>query len=224
MNFKQLALKTLGFLLILTIGFSACKDKTDNPTPGGGDDVAQKDTVIEITTDFGVMYMYMYKGTPIHRQNFHKLVSEKFYDGTEFHRIIPGFMIQGGDPFTKDDDRTNDGQGGPGYTIKAEIDSSLYKHVLGAVAAARIGNATNPQRASSGCQFYVVVSESGTKHLNGEYTVFGRVIKGIEVAENIVQQPRSASSNLPNDRIKMTMKLIPKTKAEIKTEFSFNAE
>ena len=74
----------------------------------------------------------MYKGTPLHRANFHKLVKEGFYNDTEFHRIIPNFMIQGGDPLSKDADRSNDGTGGPGYTIPAEIDTDKYTHVLGA--------------------------------------------------------------------------------------------
>lgn len=227
-------MKKFIYILAVTgfaLGFYSCSDDAD-PTPvdtvddnknNEPKDTIPKDTLIEVTTDFGVMYMYMYKGTPIHRANFHKLVSEGFYNGTEFHRIIPNFMIQGGDPNSKDDDRTNDGFGSPGYTLPAEIDTSKYKHDLGAVAAARIGGSTNPDKRSSGSQFYIVVSEAGTKSLNNEYTVFGKVIQGTDVSAEIVTQPRN-SNNLPNTRIPMTMKLISKTPKEILDEFGFEVE
>lgn len=229
-------MKGLYYILLvgtLAIGYTSCKDDKPNTDPIDNTnntpqdttqkDTVLKDTIIELSTDFGTMYLYMYKGTPLHRANFHKLVSEGFYDKTEFHRIIPNFMIQGGDPLSKDDNRSNDGTGGPGYTIKAEIDTSKYKHDLGAVAAARIGDTQNPERRSSGSQFYIVVSEPGTKHLNNAYTVFGKVIKGVNVAQTIVVQPRN-SNNLPNTRIPMTMKLIEKTPAEILDEFGFVTE
>ncbi len=181
------------------------------------------DTLIEVTTDHGTMIMYMYKGTPIHRANFHKLVGEGFYNGTEFHRIIPNFMIQGGDPLSKDNDRTNDGTGGPGYTLPHEIDTNKYKHVVGAVAAARLGDNVNPDKRSSGSQFYISVSEPGTRGLNGNYTVFGQVIQGQEAADKIVVQGRIAQ-NRPKERIPMNMKFIIKTPEEIKSEYGFEVE
>ena len=101
------------------------------------------------------MVIRLYDETPAHRDNFKKLVAEGFYDGATFHRIIAGFMIQGGDPNSKDDDPYNDGQGGPGYTIPAEFNPNLY-HKRGALAAARQGDQVNPERRSSGSQFYVV--------------------------------------------------------------------
>lgn len=106
----------------------------------------------EIVTPKGRMVVRLYDETPQHRDNFRKLAAEGFYDGTLFHRVIRRFMIQGGDPNSKDDDPGNDGQGGPGYRIPAEIVPGLY-HKRGALAAARDNN---PQKASSGSQFYIV--------------------------------------------------------------------
>jgi cyclophilin family peptidyl-prolyl cis-trans isomerase len=99
-------------------------------------------------------------------------------------------MIQGGDPNSKDDDRSNDGQGGTGYTIPAEI---KLNHDKGSVAAARLGDPINPKRESSGCQFYIVTGEAS--HLNGQYTVFGKVIKGMDVADKIQKVKRDANDN-----------------------------
>ncbi len=148
--------------LILILGFgagiSSCTD--DDETPEGTPNVTFD--VIELNTSFGSMYVHLYDATPQHRDNFLKLVNEGFYDSTEFHRIIPLFVIQGGDPNSKDEDRTNDGTGGPGYTIPAEIDSANFKHIFGAIGAARLGNTTNPERRSSGSQFYIVTNPDGT--------------------------------------------------------------
>ncbi len=109
----------------------------------------------EIATPKGRMVIRLYDETPKHRDNFAKLVSEKFYDGTTFHRVMEEFMIQGGDPLSKDDDPLNDGTGGPGYTIDAEIRPLLY-HKKGALASARQPDQVNPERKSSGSQFYIV--------------------------------------------------------------------
>lgn len=114
--------------------------------------------------------------------NFKKLVREKFYDGTYFHRVIPGFMIQGGDPNTKNADPNDDGIGGPGYTIPAEI---KLLHVRGAVATARLGDGGNPQRASSGSQFFIDVAPQRSLDQGG-YTVFGQVISGMDAVDKIV--------------------------------------
>jgi cyclophilin family peptidyl-prolyl cis-trans isomerase len=216
-------LKGILVLMVATMLLFSCKDDTvTTTTPPDPED---KDTLVELTTDHGTMILYMYRGTPLHRANFHKLVGQGFYDDTEFHRIIPNFMIQGGDPLSKDSDRSNDGTGGPGYTVPAEIDVNKYTHVLGAVAAARLGDATNPTRASSGSQFYIVVSEAGTVSLNGKYTVFGKVIQNSTVAETIVQQPRiDTQTNRPKARIKMQMKFIFKTVAEIKADYGYDVE
>ncbi|MBI1798121.1 MAG: peptidylprolyl isomerase [Candidatus Eisenbacteria bacterium] len=119
--------------------------------------------------------------------NFRKLVKEGFYDGTYFHRVIPGFMIQGGDPNTKNADPNDDGVGGPGYTVPAEI---KLKHLRGSVATARLGDGGNPKRDSSGSQFFIDVREQPSLDAGG-YTVFGEVISGMDAVDRIV--------NLAND-------------------------
>jgi cyclophilin family peptidyl-prolyl cis-trans isomerase len=150
----------------------------------------ESDKVI-LETSLGNMTIELYpKDAPQHVANFKKLVKSKFYEGTTFHRVIAGFMIQGGDPNSKDDDRSNDGQGGPGYTIPAEISR---KHEKGAVASARLGDQMNPKRESSGSQFYIVTGQAS--HLDGQYTVFGKVIKGMDVADKIQKVKRDANDN-----------------------------
>lgn len=141
--------------------------------------------VVEMKTNMGTMKIKLYNATPKHRDNFVKLVKEGFYDGVKFHRVIPGFMVQGGDPLSKTDTtRMNWGTGGPGYTVEAEFVPELH-HCKGAVAAARLGDMANPRRASSGSQFYIVQDEMGCRHLDGQYTVYGQVIEGIEVVDKI---------------------------------------
>ena len=130
---------------------------------------------------------------PGHVKNFKDLAEKEFYDGTTFHRVIPGFMIQGGDPNTKSDDRSTHGMGGPGYTIKAEFSST--PHTRGVLSMAR---SQDPD--SAGSQFFVVVKDSS--FLDNQYTVFGRVTKGMEVVDKIVSVPRDGGDN-PNDRIEM---------------------
>ena len=110
----------------------------------------------EITTRLGSIVVELYDDTPQHRDNFAKLADEGFYDGTTFHRLIASFMVQGGDPNSKNGDPMDNGQGGPGYTVPAEIDYSRY-HKRGALAGARQADAVNPLRASSGSQFYIVL-------------------------------------------------------------------
>lgn len=195
--------------LTLTLSFVACKEDEETITEN-----AQTFEVLELSTDFGQMYIHLYDETPLHKANFDSLVRAGFYDSTEFHRCIRNFMIQGGDPNSKDDNRGNDGTGGPGYTVAAEIDSSKFKHTYGALAAARTGNSGNPERRSSGSQFYIVNNVNGTPHLDGEYTTFGMVLSGIEVATTIAKQPQN-SSNLPNERIKMVMKYAELTQAQL---------
>ena len=195
--------------LTLTLSFVACNEDEETITEN-----AQTFEVLELSTDFGQMYIHLYDETPLHKANFDSLVRAGFYDSTEFHRCIRNFMIQGGDPNSKDDNRGNDGTGGPGYTVAAEIDSSKFKHTYGALAAARTGNSGNPERRSSGSQFYIVNNVNGTPHLDGEYTTFGMVLSGIEVATTIAKQPQN-SSNLPNERIKMVMKYAELTQAQL---------
>lgn len=163
------------------------------------------DTLAVIETAYGTMRIQLYRQTPLHRANFLKLAKEGFFDGTTFHRVVPGFVIQGGDPNSKDSDPSNDGMGGPGYTIPAEIRPEL-KHIRGAVGAARLGDNINPSRASNGSQFYIVVAEQGTPFLDGSYTVFGQVIEGIEVADKIVAVERDGRDR-PLQNISMKVRL-----------------
>jgi peptidyl-prolyl cis-trans isomerase B (cyclophilin B) len=120
----------------------------------------EKDYVVTIKTEYGDMIAVLYNETPLHKANFIKLANEHFYDSLLFHRIIDGFMIQGGDPDSKNAAPGKMlGQGGPGYTVPAEFNTKLF-HEKGALSAARLGDAQNPQKASSGSQFYIV---QGTK-------------------------------------------------------------
>ncbi len=121
----------------------------------------------------------------MHKANFEKLAKSGFYDGLLFHRVINGFMIQGGDPLTKDPANADRfGTGGPGYTIPAEFVPE-HRHIKGAIAAARRGDAANPKKESSGSQFYIVQNEQTCAQLDGEYTVFGETIEGLDVIDKI---------------------------------------
>lgn len=155
--------------------------------------------VAVIETKFGKMVIRLLEAdAPRHVESFKKLAREGFYNGTTFHRIIPGFMIQGGDPVSKDPaKRMMHGTGGPGYNIPAEF--SERKHIRGIVSAAR---SQDPN--SAGSQFFICVKDS--PWLDGSYSIFGEVIEGMDVADKIVEQPRDQRDN-PQDRIevKITM-------------------
>jgi len=166
---------------------------------------AKREDVVTITTEMGTIDLILSDKTPLHKANFLKLAKGKFYDSTTFHRVIDGFMVQGGDPNSKDKDPNNDGNGGPGYTIPAEFDASL-KHDAGAVAAARMGDNVNPKKESSGSQFYIVEGKDGAHFLDNNYTVFGRVIKGQDVVERIAEQ-RKNPMDRPLKDIKMTVRV-----------------
>ena len=117
---------------------------------------SKKQTKVSISTSYGDMTLVLYNETPRHRDNFIKLVKSGFYDGTLFHRVIAGFMIQGGDPDSKTAKKGQMlGNGGPGYTVPAEFNKK-FTHKRGALSAARMGDGSNPQKASSGSQFYIV--------------------------------------------------------------------
>ena len=197
---KKLLL-TLLSLFMLTAGWA--KKKNNN-------------TVI-IETTHGNITVELYENTPKHSTNFMKLVEDGFFDSTLFHRVIPEFMIQGGDPGSKTAPPGQPlGDGDVGYRIDAEINDSNFHHI-GALAAARDNN---PNKSSSGCQFYIVVgktftdeqldqlskrtgrtytpaqrevykTQGGTPHLDGNYTVFGRVLEGMDVVKKIVMEPRN---------------------------------
>jgi peptidyl-prolyl cis-trans isomerase B (cyclophilin B) len=153
-----------------------------------------------LKTKFGEMEIVLFPDlAPKHVESFLKLTKSGFYNGTIFHRILPGFMIQGGDPLTKDPaNRNKYGTGGPGYTVPAEF--SKVVHEIGILSAARTQDPN-----SAGSQFFIMVDKA--PHLDGQYTVFGEVVKGIEVAETIVNQPRDLRDN-PVERIEMTIEVM----------------
>ena len=197
---------------------------------------SQERRMVLISTSFGDMMVELYNETPQHRDNFIKLVEERFYDGTLFHRVIPNFMIQGGDPNSRGAaPNIQLGNGGPGYTIPAELVDRLF-HKKGVLAAARLSDAVNPKKESSGSQFYLVqgqvyteeklrsfglrsgkkftgeqiknyVTIGGAPHLDGAYTVFGEVVKGLEVIELIANQKRD-KNNRPLKDVEVSIRLI----------------
>lgn len=148
--------------------------------------------VIE-TTLGNIELEFLEDKAPGHAKNFKDLAKKGFYDGTTFHRVIPGFMIQGGDSNSKSEDRSKHGMGGPGYTIKAEFNNT--PHDRGILSMAR---SQNPD--SAGSQFFIVVKNS--HFLDNQYTVFGKVIKGMDVVDKIVSVPRDSRDN-PNERVEM---------------------
>jgi peptidyl-prolyl cis-trans isomerase B (cyclophilin B) len=164
---------------------------------------AQMQSNAIIKTKFGEMEIQFFPDVaPKHVENFITLAKSGFYNGTIFHRVIPGFMIQGGDPNTKDPNKTSEyGMGGPpGAKLKAEFNDKPHKR--GVVSMARSGHPD-----SAGSQFFIVVKDS--PQLNRQYTAFGEVIKGMEVADQIVNSPRGAN-DLPKERIDMTVTIVEK--------------
>ena len=235
--------KAIVYCIILSIiALASCsspkKVKTEeaSATKGANDQTSQnnntqKMTKVLLKTTFGDITVALYDDTPKHKANFIKLVNDKFYDGVLFHRIIKGFMIQGGDPNSKTAKAGQRlGDGDVGYTIPAEFVSGHY-HKRGALAAAREGDQVNPQKASSGCQFYIVdgtvydndkmtmiaqrtgktftpeqvqayTTVGGAPWLDGDYTVFGEVIKGMEVVDKIADQQKDGADR-PLEDIKI---------------------
>lgn len=200
------------------------------------DPQSAEEPLVKISTTFGNITIKLYNKTPLHRDNFLKLVKEGYYDGLLFHRVIREFMIQGGDPDSKNAAPNVElGQGGPGYTIPAEIRPDLI-HKKGALAAARMGDHMNPQKASSGSQFYIVQGKvypleelegieqrhgiafsqiqkesyssiGGAPHLDGGYTVFGEVIEGLNVIDAIAAL-KTDGNNRPVKDVKMKIEVI----------------
>jgi peptidyl-prolyl cis-trans isomerase B (cyclophilin B) len=159
------------------------------------------ETKAVIETKFGNIELRFFpEVAPNHVNNFIELAQKGFYDGTTFHRVIPGFMIQAGDPNTKNPDRSQHGMGGPGYTVRAEFNQKPHKR--GTLSMAR---SSNPD--SAGSQFFICVANAA--FLDRQYTVFGEVISGMEVVDKIVSQPRDKQDN-PNERIEMRVKIIEK--------------
>ncbi|MCL1850854.1 MAG: peptidylprolyl isomerase [Bacteroidetes bacterium] len=161
-----------------------------------------------IETSLGNITIALYNETPLHRDNFIKLANDHFYDGVLFHRIIQNFMIQAGDPDSKGAAKGQRlGMGGPGYTIPAEI-LPQFSHKKGTLAAARQGDQVNPKRESSGSQFYIVDNPNGAHHLDGAYTIFGEVIKGLDVVDKIASQPKDQADRPLTDIKIISMKVV----------------
>ena len=159
------------------------------------------ETKAAIETKFGTIELKFFpEVAPNHVKNFIDLAKKGFYDGTIFHRVIPGFMIQGGDSNTKGTDKSRYGMGGPGYNVKAEFNSKSHKRGIVSMARAQDPN-------SAGSQFFICVADS--PFLDKQYTVFGEVTSGMEVVDKIVGQPRDKRDN-PNERVEMKVKIIEK--------------
>lgn len=285
----------LSVAVILCLFMSCTKQQSDEKTT---DDIAI------ITTEFGEIHVVLYDETPQHKENFLKLANEGFYDSTTFHRIIEGFMIQGGDPNSKDENEMNDGQGGPGYTIEAEFNTK-FTHKKGALSAARMGDQQNPEKRSSGSQFYIVQGRpvesleldqmqnqrnefvrqdmirkyvqdpdqlalleklrgfmqqqlvdsveatissiepiategfvptvytdeqralyadlGGAPFLDGNYTVFGEVVKGLEIIDQIVIQEANEMDR-PLKDITMTVRIETMERTDIETMYEYSYE
>ena len=186
-------------LLLATTVFAADK-------PARGPRKSGKDELVTITTPEGVIRLVLFDDTPLHKANFLQKACNGFYNGTTFHRVIDNFMIQGGDANSKDADPNNDGQGRPDDpTVPAELGAG-HRHDYGAVAAARQGDVFNPQRASSSSQFYLVENHAGTHRLDGQYTVYGQVIQGLDVIDKIAKLPKDERDR-PLANVPMTVKV-----------------
>ena len=218
--------KAIVFIFILTLGINLAMVAQTKPT-------GSKMTKFVIHTDYGDMKGFLYNETPQHRDNFVKLAKSGFYDGLLFHRVIQGFMIQGGDPDSKNAKPGQAlGAGGPAKTVPAEFNPKFI-HKKGALAAARQGDQVNPKKASSSCQFYIVQGQKmdpsqldtrypnkynaaqkevyknigGTPFLDGEYTVFGEITEGFDVLDKIAAIAKDAADR-PMKDIKMTIKIV----------------
>lgn len=225
----MLKLRNITFFCVLITLF-ACSGLRKSPK-------IKKYPLVEISTEYGKMTIDLYDKTPLHKANFIKLANQGYFNSTLFHRVIRNFMIQGGDPDSKNASKNKAlGNGGPGYKIPAEFDSTLF-HKKGVIAAAREGE-NNPEKESAGSQFYLVQGKvytlkqlkqlesrmeikfskeqikayttvGGTPHLDGGYTVFGEVISGIEVIDKIANVKKNRTlGNRPIKDVKMKIKVI----------------
>jgi len=197
MRFLKIGFVLVLFLLLLNHGHADTKYKKFTPE----EIKKMSETKAVIETKFGNIELKFFpEVAPNHVNSFIDLAKKGFYDGSTFHRVIPGFMIQGGDPNSKNPDRSKHGMGGPGYTLKAEFNDKPHKR--GTLSMAR---ASHPD--SAGSQFFICVADSF--FLDKKYTVFGEVASGVEVADKIVSQPRDKADN-PLEKIEMKVKIVEK--------------
>ena len=184
-------LAIVGVVILIAVGLILFNPFNSNSN--SSDNMSDRQIAV-IETNFGNIVIQLFPDVaPGHVENFVKLAQDGFYDGTTFHRVIPDFMIQGGDPNSKDEDRSNDGQGGPGFTINAEFSDVPHKRGILSMARAQDPN-------SAGSQFFIVVKDSN--FLDGQYTVFGEVIEGMDVADKIVNVKRDGNDN-PLEKVTM---------------------
>ena len=219
-------------VLIIAAAFAiascACRNESEQAaeTQTEMENTQIAEPMFDMVTSHGTMRIKLYSMTPKHRDNFVKLVAEKYYDGLRFHRVINGFMIQGGDPFSRDTARIASwGMGGPDYTIPAEFVPE-YRHKKGAIAAARKGDLANPKKASSGSQFYIVQDEFGCSHLDGDYTVYGEVYEGLEVIDAIAAVPTDYQNRPREDVMILSISRtdLPKEEAQAEPADSVKTE
>ena len=197
MKFLGIGLALILFLFSMDHGHAETKYKKF--TPEEMKKMSETKAIIE--TKFGNIELTFFpEVAPNHVKNFIDLSKKGFYDGSTFHRVIPGFMIQGGDPNSKNPDRSTHGMGGPGHALKAEFNDKPHKR--GRLSMAR---ASHPD--SAGSQFFICVADAS--FLDKQYTVFGEVASGMEVADKIVAQQRDKTDN-PLDRIEMKLKIVEK--------------
>ncbi len=190
---KQIFFAVVFFALVLTVAGNSIAKEGDKKV-----EVLKKVTAV-IETKYGNMEIKFFpEAAPGHVENFIKLAKSGLYDGTIFHRVIPGFMIQGGDPNTKGPNTASYGMGGPGYTIDAEFNSISHKRGIVSMARSQDPN-------SAGSQFFIVVKDSD--FLDGQYTVFGEVVKGMDVADKIVNLPRDRR-DLPKERVEIKVRIV----------------
>jgi peptidyl-prolyl cis-trans isomerase B (cyclophilin B) len=201
------AMILLPIALLLIVG---CKSK-ETAEKGTGQEMksqsaAGADEVAIIETQFGKIVLEFFTDVaPNHVANFKRLARQGFYDGVTFHRVIPNFMIQGGDPNTKDRDRSQHGLGGPGYTINAEFNNK--PHLRGTLSMAR---SSDPN--SAGSQFFICVAPQ--PRLDGQYTVFGQVIKGLDAVDQIVNTPRDERDNPIDPMVMYKVSIVPRSQAK----------
>ena len=189
------------------------KEKKEKPAKA-----SSKDDVVTITTTLGVIRLILFDDTPLHKANFLQKAKSGFYDNTTFHRVIDNFMIQGGDANSKDDNPTNDGMGNPtDPTVPAELGPG-HRHDYGALAGARMGGP--PGTPSSFSQFYLVENHDGTHFLDGQYTVYGQTISGLEVIDKIAKQPKNERDH-PATEVRMTMKVEQLKKKKISKLYGY---
>lgn len=177
---KQSAIKLTGLAILAAFMLIACGEK------------APVDEYVKMETSVGTIIIDLYEAeTPLHAANFRKLAEEEAFNGIYFHRVMPGFVVQGGDPNTRDNDsKADDGHGGIGERIPAEIGQP---HLRGTLGAARTGDDVNPERLSSGSQFYFCLAR--IPHLDGKYSVFGKVVEGMDVVDSIATYETDINDN-----------------------------